>query len=215
MFLNIKTFTLGPLQNNSYLLWDNSTKEGCVIDPSFDSEVIAGFAKKNEIRITIILNTHCHFDHIAGNALLVKFFKSEICINREDLALLRESHRIGEHFGLILEPSPEPTKFLSEGEEIIIGREKLRVIETPGHTKGGISFYCEGHLFCGDSLFAGSIGRTDLEGGDLEILVRSIRNKLFTLPPETVVHSGHGEETTIGREIGENPFLKNSGEEYV
>ncbi len=215
MFLNIKSFVLGALQNNSYLLWDDSEKIGCVIDPPMDPEVIVGFAKKNEIQITKILNTHCHFDHLAGNAVISKFFKLEILINRKDLELLRESHIIAEDFGLMVDPSPEPAGFLSEGDMIEIGREKLKVIETPGHTQGGVSFYISGHLFCGDTLFSGSIGRTDLEGGDFETLIKSIREKLFVLPPETRVHPGHGEETTIAREIGGNPFLTGNGEDFV
>jgi len=215
LFLNIKSFVLGSLLNNSYLLWDDSEKIGVVIDPTFDSEVIVGFAKKNGIVIQKILNTHCHFDHIAGNAVVHKFFKSEILINRKDIALLKSGHIIAEHFGLISEPSPNPTKFISEGDEILVGREKIVVIETPGHTKGGVSFYTKGHLFCGDTLFAGSIGRTDLEGGDLDTLIKSIREKLFVLPPETVVHPGHNEETTIAKEIGGNPFLNDSGENFV
>ncbi|MCX7830302.1 MAG: MBL fold metallo-hydrolase, partial [Acidobacteria bacterium] len=159
--------------------------------------------------------THLHFDHIAGNAIVSKFFKAEILIHKNDLELLRNSHEIAEHFGLIAEPSPEPAGFISEGDEIEIGTEKIRVIETPGHTKGGVSFYYPPHLFCGDSLFAGSIGRTDLEGGDFELLVKSIREKLFALPPETIVHPGHGKETTIGIEIGENPFLNGDGDSFV
>lgn len=215
MTLNIKSFTLGPLQNNSYLLWDENEKVGSVIDPTFDSEVIAGFAKKNEIHIGKILCTHCHFDHIAGNAIISRFFKSEILIHKNDFQLLRESHKIADHFGLIVEPSPEPSRFIYDGDEIVAGREKIKVIETPGHTRGGVAFYFKGHLFSGDVLFSGSIGRTDLEGGDFEKLVRSIREKLFTLPSDTIVHPGHGEETTIGREIGENPFLLSKGEEFV
>lgn len=215
MFLNIKKFTLGPLQNNSYLLWDDFLKDGIVIDPSFDSELIIGFAKNNNINISKILNTHCHFDHIAGNADICSFFKVEIFINSKEVDLLKSGHIIAEHFGLISKPSPDPTRFIKEGDEIVVGREKIVVIETPGHTKGGVSFYIKGNLFCGDTLFSGSIGRTDLEGGDLDTLLKSIREKLFVLPSETVVHPGHGEITTIAKEVGDNPFLNGKGEDFV
>lgn len=215
MFLNIKSFVLGPLQNNSYLLWDDYERNGIIIDPPLESEVIVSFAKKNEIKIEKILNTHGHFDHIAGNAVIQKFFKSEILINRKDVALLKSGHIIAEHYGMISEPSPFPTKFISEKDEILVGRSKIVVLETPGHTKGGVSFYTKGHLFCGDTLFSGSIGRTDLEGGDLDTLIKSIREKLFVLPLETIVHPGHGEETTIAKEMGGNPFLSNKGEDFV
>lgn len=212
MGLNIKSFCLGPLANNGYLVWNSETVEAFAIDPPMDSEVMAGFIGKNGFKLTKILNTHGHFDHIAGNALLKKLFRADLYIHRADLDLLHRGAAHAEMFGLDMDPSPPPDGFLAEGDTLSIGVEKLSVLETPGHTPGGISFYSPGMLFSGDSLFEGSIGRTDLEGGDLDTLVNSIRSKLFPLPAETAVYPGHGPETTIGREIGENPFLGGSGD---
>jgi len=204
--LNIKGFCLGPLANNGYVIWDEGDGEALVVDPPMDSEVIASFINKNGLKLSKILNTHCHFDHIAGNAFLKKSFQAPLYIHRADLGLLQQGAVHAELFGLDIEPSPAPDGFLKEGEILPIGGCELKVIETPGHTPGGLSFYSRGMLLSGDSLFEGSIGRTDLEGGDLDMLVSSIRSKLFTLPKDTVVYPGHGPETTIGKEIGENPY---------
>ncbi len=207
MSFNIKGFCLGPLANNGYLIWDEDSGEAFAVDPPMDSEVMSSFSVRNGLRLTKILNTHGHFDHIAGNSVLKKFSGAAIYIHRADLELMSKGAVHAEMFGLEIDPSPSPEGFLKEGDELTLGKGKLVVIETPGHTPGGLSFYTEGDLFSGDSLFEGSIGRTDLEGGDLDALINSIRMKLFTLPPETKVHPGHGPETTIGREIGDNPFV--------
>ncbi len=207
MNFEIKMFTLGPLQNNSYLIWDREQNKGVVIDPTFDSETIVAFAKENGITIEKILNTHCHFDHISGNAIVAKYFKTKLFINKNDYELLKQGASAAEYFGLDLEPSPEPDGFLNEGDKIEFGKCYLNVIETPGHTRGGICFYSDLCLFSGDTLFEGSIGRTDLEGGDFDAIVKSIRSKLFSLDPKTKVYPGHGGLTTIGREVGDNPFL--------
>ncbi len=208
--LNIKAFCLGPLANNGYLIWDEDSKEAFAVDPPMDAELMASFAARSDLRVTKILNTHGHFDHIAGNALMKKFSGAGVFIHKADLGLLKRGAAHAEMFGLEMDPSPPPDGFLKEGDELILGSGKIMVLETPGHTPGGVSFYTEGDLFSGDSLFEGSIGRTDLEGGDLDSLVDSIRTKLFALPPETLVHPGHGPETTIGREMGGNPFVGGS-----
>lgn len=210
MVLNIKSFCLGPLANNGYVVWDGDTGEALAIDPPMDAEVMAGFIGKNGFALRKILNTHGHFDHVAGNAMLKKLFRADLYIHRADLDLLLLGPAHAEMFGLDIDPSPRPDFFLADGDVVAIGGGQLSVLETPGHTPGGVSFYSPGMLFSGDSLFEGSIGRTDLEGGDLDALINSIRKKLFVLPSGTAVYPGHGPETTIGREIGENPFLGGS-----
>lgn len=207
MNLNIKTFILGPLFNNSYLIWDETLK-GAVIDPSFDSEIIIGFSKNNNIMVEKVLLTHAHFDHVAGANLFKKFFNSKIFLNKKDLPLLREAKLTAQKFGFFMEAPPPVDSFIGEGEELDVGSFKIKVLETPGHTPGGISFYILNHIFTGDTLFKGSIGRTDLEGGNFEELLNSIKNKIFSLPSETLVHPGHGEETILKDEFDFNPFLR-------
>jgi hydroxyacylglutathione hydrolase len=204
--LNIDSFCLGPLANNGYLLWDKDSREAFAIDPPMGSEVIASFINKNDLRLTKILNTHCHFDHIAGNAILKNFFGAKLYIHKADLELLTKGFSHAEFFGLDMDPSPAPDGFLTEGDTLAIGNSMLKVLETPGHTPGGLSFYSEKILLPGDTLFEGSIGRTDLDGGDFGQLINSIRTKLFVLPVDTRVFPGHGPETTIGKEIGGNPY---------
>ena len=207
MTLNIKAFCLGPLQNNSYVFWDDQNKEAFAVDPPLGSELMAAFIKHNGLNLTKILNTHCHFDHIGGNALLARFFGAKLFVSRKDLELLLKGAASAGCFGLEIESSPAPDGFLKEGDVLGLGETEVRVIETPGHTPGGLCFHAGPILFSGDSLFAGSIGRTDLDGGDFEALAGSIREKLFILPPETKVYPGHGPFTTIGAEIGANPFV--------
>lgn len=205
--MDIKSFTLGPLENNSYLIFDQNERVGVVVDPTFDSEIIVAFAKEKKIKIEKIINTHCHFDHIAGNFTISKVFNAPLFISKRDYPLLKNGKEIANRFGLEMDASPEPFDFLKEGDVIGIGNFSLKVIETPGHTRGGLCFSTKGILFSGDTLFKESIGRTDLEGGDFSLLIKSIREKLFVLPKETIVYPGHGPKTSIGREIGFNPFL--------
>jgi hydroxyacylglutathione hydrolase len=212
--LKIKSFCLGPLANKGYALWDEETTEAIVIDPPMDSEVIASFINKEGLKLTKILNTHCHFDHIGGNAVLKNYFGAKLYIHKKELELLTKGALHAEHFGLDIDPSPPPDGFLSDGDTIRLGKDSVvTVLETPGHTPGGLSFYTGKFLFSGDTLFEGSIGRTDLEGGDFDLLLNSIRTKLFVLPAETRVYPGHGIETTIGKEIGLNPFVGNDADD--
>lgn len=208
MSLNIKSFCLGALANNGYLIWDEGTAEAFVVDPPMGSEVIAAFVRNSGLNLTKILNTHGHFDHMAGNSLLKDFFGARLYIHKNDLELLLGGASHADFFGFDIEQSPAPDGFLSEGDILPIGKFELFVMETPGHTSGGVSFLAGNSLFSGDTLFEGSIGRSDLEGGNFEQLLDSIKNKLFTLPADTIVYPGHGPQTTIGREAGFNPYLK-------
>lgn len=164
--------------------------------------------KELDLTPELVVDSHGHFDHIGGNAGLVERTGAELLIHGDDLAFLREAGVHAEHWGMEFTASPEPDRLLTGGESLAVGELAFEVIHTPGHSPGGISLYMPGHLFTGDALFEGSIGRTDLPGGDYATLIRSIRERLLILPDDTVVHPGHGPESTIGRERSGNPFLR-------
>jgi len=157
--------------------------------------------------VRMIVNTHCHCDHCGGNAPLLEKTGAELAIHREDLPLLRSMELQARMFGVDVEPSPDPNRFLNEGDRIEVGGASFRVVHAPGHSPGHIVLVGDGVVFCGDVLFQGSIGRTDLPGGDYHQLLASIRDKLLVLPDETVAYTGHGPSTTIGDERRTNPFL--------
>jgi hydroxyacylglutathione hydrolase len=179
--------------------------EAVVIDPGEAHpallEAISG------MKVKMILNTHGHLDHCGGNADLVQATGAPLAIHEADLPLLQSMAQQGMMFGVPATPSPDPDRFLEEGDEIPIGSLTLKVVHAPGHSPGHVVFLGDGFAIAGDVLFAGSIGRTDLPGGSYHQLIASIRSKLLTLPEDTVVYSGHGPETTIGREKATNPFL--------
>jgi glyoxylase-like metal-dependent hydrolase (beta-lactamase superfamily II) len=204
----VKQIPVGPIQTNCYLAGCEETKEGVVIDPGEEPERILAEIRALGLTIKYILNTHAHFDHILANGPLVKATGAPLAIHPLDLPLLRQNGGAG-LFGLEAPPSPEPDLLLAEGDTITFGTHTFQVLFTPGHTLGHVSFYeaKAGIIFDGDVLFAGGIGRTDLPGGDYETLMASINQKLMVLPDETVVCSGHGPVTTIGRERAGNPWL--------
>jgi glyoxylase-like metal-dependent hydrolase (beta-lactamase superfamily II) len=157
----------------------------------------------------LLLNTHCHLDHLFGNRFMLKRYGLRTWYHEGDSQNLVNAPKHALMFGLSMEESPEPEGYIADGEVVTAAGVSLEVLAVPGHSPGGIAFYSEkdGVVFTGDALFAGSIGRSDLPGGNHGQLIESIRRRLFTLPPETVVYPGHGPETTIGREIGSNPFF--------
>jgi glyoxylase-like metal-dependent hydrolase (beta-lactamase superfamily II) len=199
---------VGPIQTNCYIAGCEETKEGVVIDPGEEAGRILAEVKALGLTVKYILNTHAHFDHILANGPLVQATGAPLALHPLDLPLLRQNGGAG-LFGLDAPPSPEPDMLLAEGDTISFGTYTFQVLFTPGHTIGHVSFYeaSAGIIFDGDVLFAGGIGRTDLPGGDYETLMASINDKLMTLPDETVVCSGHGQITTIGRERASNPWL--------
>lgn len=199
---------VGPIQTNCYLAGCAETREGVVIDPGEEPERILAEIRTLGLTIKYILNTHAHFDHILANGPLVKATGAPLALHPLDLPLLRQNGGAG-LFGFDAPPSPEPDLLLAEGDTFSFGTHTFQVLFTPGHTPGHVSFYEEkaGVIFDGDVLFAGGIGRTDLPGGDYETLMASINHKLMVLPDETVVCSGHGPVTTIGRERAGNPWL--------
>ncbi len=207
MSMLVKALMVGPLQVNCFLIGCLATRQALVVDPGDDGERILDAAQSADLRITTLVNTHGHFDHIGANRFLVEQTGAKLLLHLDDLPLLRGSRQHAALFGLTAELSPDPDRFLADGDELTVGELRWTILHTPGHSPGGISLYGDGRVWVGDSLFDGSVGRTDLPGGDHGLLVRSVREKLLTLPAATVVHPGHGPDTTIGREKRSNPFV--------
>lgn len=210
--MQIKKLTFNPIQENMYIIYDD-TKECIIIDPGCyfhqEREELKSFIEENELTPIKLINTHCHLDHICGNKYVAETWKLKLEANKLDEYNLQRSIEAGILYNMPIEPSPPIEVDLKEGEEIRFGNSRLSILFTPGHSSGSISFYSEEHKFliAGDVLFRMSIGRTDLPGGDFDTLIDTIKSKLMILPKDVVVYSGHGEETTIGYEMKNNPFL--------
>jgi glyoxylase-like metal-dependent hydrolase (beta-lactamase superfamily II) len=209
--LEIVRLILGPVQTNAYLIADPQTKEAAVIDPAWDGALILEAAQKRGWRITNLWLTHAHFDHFGGAAAVADGSSPmpPVALHPLDYPLWRGLGG-GAMFGLRFDPGPEPTIDLQHGMLLRLGATTLEVRHAPGHTSGHVLFVAqaEGLVFCGDVIFQGSIGRTDLPGGDYEILMDSIQAQVLSLPDETRLLSGHGDETTVGAERKHNPFLQ-------
>jgi glyoxylase-like metal-dependent hydrolase (beta-lactamase superfamily II) len=208
MILDLKTigvnrFVVGPLGTNCYVIHDKRSMKGAIIDPGDHDPEIAEYIRDNGIEIEYILNTHGHADHIKANA----FYGYPVLLHELDEECLSDPTRnLSFLSGAEIEPV-SPHKLLKDGDIITLGELKLQVIHTPGHTPGGICIKAEEVLFSGDTLFYEGIGRTDIPGGDHELIIRSIKGRLMTLPGEVKVFPGHGPETTIEHERKNNPFL--------
>lgn len=204
----LEPHVVGPLQVNCFIVGCESSNEALVIDPGEEGERILGRIASLGLQLKMIINTHGHFDHVGANHLLMTSNSgAELLIHRADAELLPRAKDHGRKYGLDVRVSPPPTRLLHGGETLSVGTLKIQVIATPGHTPGGISLLIGEHLFSGDTLFADSVGRTDLPGGDHDTLVAAIRKGLFILPETTIVHPGHGPDTTIGREKRLNPYV--------
>ncbi len=204
----IKELAVGPLMANCIILGCEKTKEAVVIDPGDETERILRSLADLELKVKYIINTHGHFDHVGGNRKMKDATGADILIHALDAPMLSQLSASAAAFGLSSEDSPPPDQTVEDGETLSFGNITLKVIHTPGHSPGGISLYTNGNVFVGDTLFAGSIGRTDLPGGDYDTLISSIQKKLFVLGDDVRVFSGHGPETTIGREKRYNPFVR-------
>lgn len=210
--ITTNTFTYNGFQENTYVLTDE-TNEAVIIDPGCYSTTeqteLYNFIKNNNLNPVKLLNTHCHIDHILGNNFVATKFGVELYIHQLDLPTLHATTEYGHLYGFTVDKSPEPAHFLKDGDVVKFGNSTLEVIFTPGHAPGHVVFVNHEQRFVinGDVLFRGSIGRTDLPGGNHQTLIDSIKTKLFTLPDDYVVHTGHGPTTTIGYEKKYNPFL--------
>ncbi|OGT98822.1 MAG: MBL fold metallo-hydrolase [Geobacteraceae bacterium GWB2_52_12] len=204
-----ESVAVGPLSVNCYIVACEQSREGVVVDPGGDVELIADIVEKRGLKIHAIINTHGHFDHLGGNRQALALFGARLLIHQADAPMLSRSAEVALKYGIQGENSPEADAYLVDGMEVFFGACRLKVLHTPGHTLGGCSLYFEEErkVITGDTLFAESIGRTDLPGGSHEQLLNSIRTKLFTLPDDVTVYPGHGPETTIGHEKRCNPYF--------
>jgi glyoxylase-like metal-dependent hydrolase (beta-lactamase superfamily II) len=210
--LQIKSFTFNPVQENTYIIF-HSSGACAIVDPGcyYDSEreALAAFIDQKALKPILLVNTHCHLDHVFGNKFVAETWNLPLHLHPLEQKLLEMAPASGLMYNLPFDNYSGPLNFIKPGEELKIGDEELKILLTPGHSPGSLSFYSATSRFVisGDALFSGSIGRTDLPGGNHEQLIESIKSQLLTLPDETVVYSGHGPETTVGREKKENPFL--------
>jgi len=205
--LLVHQLSVGPLQVNCFVVACQRTREAMVIDPGEDGPRILQLAESNGYQVKKIVNTHGHFDHIGANQPVKEATGAVLMMHEADLPLLQNARNHAQAYGLTVSPSPDPDKFLNEGDIFSVGEQSFSIFHVPGHSPGSICLLSDGHLFVGDVLFAGSVGRTDLPGGDFDALIEGVREKLFRLPAETIVHPGHGPDTTIGREKQTNPFV--------
>jgi glyoxylase-like metal-dependent hydrolase (beta-lactamase superfamily II) len=212
----LESQAVGPFEKNGFVVGCERTREAVLIDPGDEVAGLLAFAERNTLRIRHILLTHAHVDHVTGVAAAKRTLGVPIYLHRDDLFLYERAIEMGQMFGLRVEPQPPIDVFYSPGQVITFGDYEARPYHTPGHCPGGVCLRmgkageAGKHLFVGDTLFAGSIGRTDLPGGDLATLIDSIRTVLFAFGDDAEVHPGHGPSTTIGRERRMNPFV-NSG----
>jgi hydroxyacylglutathione hydrolase len=210
--LTIKQFTFSPVQENTYILF-NEEKECIIIDPgcysSQERNQLKDYVVEHGLQPKYLLNTHCHLDHIFGNRFVASTFGLVLHIHPNEEKVLSMGPTFGDMWGLPFQNYEGDLVFLKEGDTIQLGNDLLEILEAPGHSPGSICFYNSKQQFIigGDVLFNGSIGRTDLPMGDFDTLINSIRTKLWPLPDEVVVYSGHGPTTTIGKEKRSNPFL--------
>jgi len=204
--MNILCVPVGPLQANCYLVSDDSGT-AVAIDPGGEADRLSEIAEERGLRITHILLTHGHFDHLAGAADLAKLVGASVGCSAATAPMLRDPDKYIPFPGFEGVPGKEPDSLLAEGDILDIGELNVEVVETPGHSAGDITLAVSGHLFCGDLLFRRSVGRTDLPGGDFETLVRSVQKLLDRFPGETPVYPGHMDATTLGEEAIGNPFL--------
>jgi len=203
----ITTLPVGPIMANCFIVGCEETLAAAVIDPGDEADRILMSLAESKLTLKYIINTHGHFDHVGANRPLKDATGAPILIHALDAPMLNHLSASAAAWGLATENSPPPDRMIEAGDTITFGKITLTVIHTPGHTPGGISLRTDGHVFVGDTLFAGSIGRTDFPGGDFETLRASIQNKLFLLGDDVQVYTGHGPQTTIGQEKRTNPFV--------
>jgi glyoxylase-like metal-dependent hydrolase (beta-lactamase superfamily II) len=209
--MDIHQLKLAAMATFCYVIGDRATQTCGLIDPAFETDRILAFARSKDFRVTHVINTHCHSDHTAGNAAVIAATGARLLIHQQDAGRLGKLFNSA--FSRVLggRGSPRPDVLLQDGDIIHIGHSALQVLHTPGHTPGCICLYADGNVFTGDTLFVGAVGRTDLPGGSLAVLLESLKKKLITLPPETIVWPGHDygetQSSTIGHEMQTNPYI--------
>jgi len=206
--MNVETITVGPLAVNCYIISDPVSNEAILIDPGSESKRIINLIEVRNLKLSSIINTHCHIDHIAEVKAIQDHFETQFLIHENELPVLNMLSASDGLFGINVSGTPEVSGFLKPDQKISIGKYTGTILFTPGHSPGGITFLILNHVFVGDCLFKNSIGRTDLHGGNYDELITSIKTKLFTLPDDTIVYPGHGPLTTIHYEKKNNPFLR-------
>ena len=211
--VQVKSFTFNFFNENTFVLWDDETKESAIIDPgvySSDEQItLTDFITNQHLNVKFLINTHCHIDHILGCKFVKKKFNPVYYAPEKDILLLENSVMQAQMFDINFEEPPSPDKLINDETELFLGDSKIVFLFTPGHTPGEYCLYLEKEKICitGDVLFKEGIGRTDLWGGDYDALINSIENKLFSLPDDVKIYPGHGDESTIGYEKQYNPFL--------
>ena len=212
--MKVAKFEFSLFGINTYVVYDPATRDCAIIDPgmfnSEEEEAIKGFIDRNNLKVKHVINTHLHVDHAVGNKYASEIFNAPVMAHPEDEFLGKRMRMQAAAFGLSEKiDDVSVSSYLHDDDTIAVGNGRLEVLHVPGHSPGGIALYDKegGYVISGDSLFAGSVGRTDLPGGDMPTLIKAVKENLLTLPPDTVVYPGHGPATTIGREIASNPFL--------
>ncbi len=213
--MKVTRFSFNAFQEYTYLLWDDATRQCAIIDPGCyyerERNVLDNYITQHNLTVKYLLLTHIHLDHYFGAPHVARTYNVPVSACRKDEMLLKLMTRQAEMYGTPLPDEPiEIGNYLKAGDTLYLGDEPIHVLHVPGHSKGSLAYYLpqSGCVFCGDALFNGSIGRTDLAGGDFNELLQAIRTQLFTLPGDTVAYPGHGPETTIDQEIASNPFLQ-------
>jgi len=210
--MEVFKLVFSPIEVNTYILSDGSGQCAVIDCGCYDLaefEKLVGLIESKNLTPVLLINTHCHLDHIFGNRKFLEKYNLGTYCHKDEAPNRKDSIYIASVFGMKMENPPEPQGLIEEGSIVKFGNSQLRALFVPGHSSGSLAFYCKEDkvVFTGDALFAGSIGRTDLKGGDYDTLIHSIREKLFTLPPNTVVYPGHGDSTTIGNEMRTNPYF--------
>ncbi len=210
--IKVQKFVFNPFQENSYILYDE-TGDCLLVDLGSytvdEKKEVLFFIENNKLKPVMIVNTHCHVDHLLGNSFFKNKLKVPFAAHADDEFMIERAVELGSVFGFEVEEPPVPDLYLEEGRDITFGSSSIEIIHVPGHSPGSVALYSskDAFLIAGDVLFQGGIGRSDLPGGDHDTLIRSIKEKLLVLPPDVTVYSGHGPETTIGEEKRSNPFL--------
>jgi glyoxylase-like metal-dependent hydrolase (beta-lactamase superfamily II) len=210
MSMNLRMLTVGPVSCNCAIVACQETGDAAIIDPGGNGDRILAAVRAMGVQVKLLLHTHGHFDHVLATREVAEATGAPVVIHGDDRPFYEGLPRQAKLFGFEAEPPPAPKQLLAGEETIVVGKLSARVIHTPGHTPGSVGFYfaADGILFSGDTLFAECIGRTDLTGGSYPAILKSIKNKLYVLPPETRVIPGHDGETTIGYERENNPFIR-------